>query len=57
MKDEDVIIDYAFKGICCAVVGIVSYIFLRLINFDAESAIVISSAGSVVMFLLMVKGT
>jgi len=53
MKNEDIIIDALSKALCCAVVGIVSYIMFRLIDFGALSASVVSVAGAVVLFFLI----
>jgi len=56
MKDkEDIIIDAASKALCCIVVGVVSYILFRLINFEALSAAVVSTAAAVVLFFSMLS--
>ena len=57
MKDEEFIIDVAFKGLCCLVVAVVSYILLRLINVEALSSAITSIAISAVLFLAMLGGS
>jgi len=55
MEKEDIIIDAASKALCCIVVGVVSYILFRLINFEALSAAVVSTAAAVVLFFSMLS--